>query len=359
MNELNMLPIFRQGLNEITDGIDVKVSEFCRKNCACNNKCINYYQDICHSGEGLYTCPFGFNSYVFDLEGDYVIFTGLRVVGRYSKSKVIPKIEDEKKKNREIDDECLHTYIEAYKQFYINQNQYANYEQFVNNIFHDIRKFNMQIKAKNDSIHRLSESNGKYGKFKEASLGIQAICWFLTLRLNSFDFAHNLELMKADIKTTYNIYKIFDKICKCMKEKKEAKYLDIRLDATRNCTDMQAYDSIELLPFILVDNAIKYAPDRTRIDITIEERNETQHATIRSIGPMLSEGEIELIFNRGYRSERARTYTNDGMGIGLFTAKQICDLHGIKIQVKSSDKLYKVIKEVPFSEFSVDFWITL
>ena len=40
---------------------------------------------------------------------------------------------------------------------------------------------------------------------------------------------------------------------------------------------------------------------------------------------------MERIYERGFRGENARLATSDGMGIGLYTAKRICQLHNATI----------------------------
>ena len=76
MEELNILPIYRNGIGEITNGIDITVPQFCRKNCE-SDKCRMHYNKMCKADEGLYECPFGFSSYVFEIENENCIFTCL------------------------------------------------------------------------------------------------------------------------------------------------------------------------------------------------------------------------------------------------------------------------------------------
>lgn len=46
MKEFNYIPMFMQGLNELTDGIEIKASEFCLKNCSSNPKCQTHYTQL-------------------------------------------------------------------------------------------------------------------------------------------------------------------------------------------------------------------------------------------------------------------------------------------------------------------------
>lgn len=359
MDEFNLVPIYRNGIGEITSGIDIPVPEYCRRNCSTNDKCITYYRNLERGKPGLYQCPFGFCSYVFDIDGDMFIFTCMRIEHHYERSKLIPKIKHEPKEYRELTLECVEKYACAYKDYFLNQNKYEKYKRFIDDIFHDVRKFNQQIKIKGDKIYRKAQQHTRLGDFLEAAMSIQQLGWFLTLRLNNHDFIYNKELLSADVKSSYNIYRIIDKVKRCIKERADEKNIKIELNSQYDCRDMQAYDCIELLPFIFLDNAIKYSPNGENICVDIRETIDSQHVQINSIGPLASENEIPRLLEQGYRSQNATQFTQDGMGIGLYTAKCICDLNNIELRVSSSQTIYKKIKNIAYSQFSVDFRIHL
>ena len=344
MEELNILPIYRNGIGEITNGIDITVPQFCRKNCE-SDKCRMHYNKMCKADEGLYECPFGFSSYVFEIENENCIFTCLRVEKSYMG-----------KQYKEITYSNLENYAKAYKEYWYNQRKYEQHRDLINDILHDVRKYNQQLKIKNEKIFRASQEKKSLAKFNDLSKGISVLSWYLTLRLNNYDFVYNEELMKADVPSSYNLYGIIYKVKHCIKEKADEKSIDIIMEANRQCRDIEAYDCIELLPFLLVDNAIKYSPNNEIININIEEKAKQQYVQIKSLGPAVSDNELLQLFNQGYRGEGAKQVTTDGMGIGLYTAKCICDLNGIQISINSSKNVKKTINKVRYSEFCVDFW---
>lgn len=359
MDEFNILPIYRKGMGEISNGIDIIVPSFCKKNCEKNKKCKQYYKKLENAKPGLYQCPYGFSSYAFQIEEDTHIFTCLRVEGTYNAKILLPKIKNEGKHYREISIAMLEQYAEAYRQFWLNQNKYDKYKQFIDDIFHDVRKFNQQIKIKNDRLYQKSQSSKKFGEILELSKSIHVISWFLTLRLNNHDFLYNKEMMKADVPSDYNIYKIVDKVRICIKDRAEVKNIKFNMSAHRQFRNMKAYDCIQLLPFLILDNAIKYSPNGETINIVFTEKENQQHVRISSLGPVVPEGELEKICNQGYRGEEAEKLTEDGMGIGLYTAKCICEINDIKIEVDSGKEIKKRIGNINYSEFTVDFWINL
>jgi signal transduction histidine kinase len=94
---------------------------------------------------------------------------------------------------------------------------------------------------------------------------------------------------------------------------------------------------VELLS-ILLDNAIKYSPDDSKITVS----SSTQHAryiaiSVQDKGTGIAATDLPRIFERFYRADRSRTKgTTPGYGLGLSIAKKIADIHRGSIEVKST-----------------------
>lgn len=83
----------------------------------------------------------------------------------------------------------------------------------------------------------------------------------------------------------------------------------------------------------IIDNAIKYSHDKSKIYISSKISGKDVILKIRDEGIGIEESEIPLIFNRFYRSDKART--TDGHGLGLSIAKKIIESQGGEIEVMS------------------------
>jgi signal transduction histidine kinase len=71
-------------------------------------------------------------------------------------------------------------------------------------------------------------------------------------------------------------------------------------------------------------NAIKYSPENSRIEITATEENNKLCCEVRDYGSGITEGDMEHIFEKFYRSD---AHSNaSGMGLGLVIAKQCVEL---------------------------------
>lgn len=340
MKEFNCVPLFHQGINELTDGLEINAPEFCLKNCTNNTKCCQHYTNLFSKPDGNYPCPFGFASTIFsDSEHERYIFTSMRLEDVYSPKLADPKVKAASvgqvhKNYRRISERELQNFIDYYLEYKSNAEKHRDLQNFVENIFHDIRKFNAQLKTKTYYLYKKANSGAKgTGPFLDLSKTLSAISSYMTLRLNAYDFMYNDALLATTEKSSQNIYQIFDKVRHCLGDKASERSITIDLSCNGQCGEIKAYDCLELLPFILVDNAIKYSDRKTHIMINIKDSPDSCSFSVSSISPPLANGEDIRIFDRGFRGENARKLTDEGLGIGLYTAKKICDLHNGTIEV--------------------------
>ena len=82
----------------------------------------------------------------------------------------------------------------------------------------------------------------------------------------------------------------------------------------------------------IIDNSIVYNNENGKIFISLN-KNEL---TIKDTGVGISKEDLEHIFERFYRVDKARSKESSGTGLGLSIVKHICLLYGYKIKVDSS-----------------------
>jgi two-component system sensor histidine kinase SenX3 len=85
----------------------------------------------------------------------------------------------------------------------------------------------------------------------------------------------------------------------------------------------------------LIENAINYSPDSTRVAIDLKIVNQIAEVSISDQGIGIPEKEIERIFERFYRVDPARSRLTGGTGLGLSIVKHIALNHGGDISVWS------------------------
>jgi two-component system, OmpR family, sensor histidine kinase KdpD len=84
----------------------------------------------------------------------------------------------------------------------------------------------------------------------------------------------------------------------------------------------------------LLDNAAKYSPPGSPIQITAELRDGEIVTSVADHGPGIDDVEQDMIFEKFYRGRNQRM-TVQGTGMGLAIARAIVELHGGKIGVTS------------------------
>lgn len=88
---------------------------------------------------------------------------------------------------------------------------------------------------------------------------------------------------------------------------------------------------------ILVDNAIKYTPAGGTITLGLTNDDVQSVLSVADTGPGISAEELPRIFDRFYRSDKARKAQSSGHGLGLSIARIIVVAHGGKMTVRSKE----------------------
>ncbi|WML31670.1 ATP-binding protein [Neobacillus sp. OS1-32] len=86
---------------------------------------------------------------------------------------------------------------------------------------------------------------------------------------------------------------------------------------------------------ILLDNAIKYSNEK--IDVFLEKNDLHAIVRVKDYGIGIPEEEINNIFERFYRVDKARSRETGGFGLGLHIAKRIMKLHKGEIKIQSKE----------------------
>ena len=85
----------------------------------------------------------------------------------------------------------------------------------------------------------------------------------------------------------------------------------------------------------LLDNASKYSPDGTIVQIEAQAQAGNLVITIRDHGLGIAVAEQSLIFEPFYRGQATRGSRQKGLGLGLAICRGIVDAHGGRIWVES------------------------
>jgi signal transduction histidine kinase len=87
----------------------------------------------------------------------------------------------------------------------------------------------------------------------------------------------------------------------------------------------------------LIENAIKYSPDKSKVLITTEDAGDKVLIQVADQGVGLPADELDNIFSKFYRSKNAKTSPVKGSGLGLYLSRYFVELHQGRITVESSE----------------------
>jgi len=85
----------------------------------------------------------------------------------------------------------------------------------------------------------------------------------------------------------------------------------------------------------LIENAINYSPDATRVAITLKVVDSIAEVSVSDQGIGIPEKDLERIFERFYRVDPARSRLTGGTGLGLSIVKHIATNHGGEVSLWS------------------------
>ena len=95
--------------------------------------------------------------------------------------------------------------------------------------------------------------------------------------------------------------------------------------------------SIRRLVSLLLDNALKYSSDGSKIEIALSQSGKDRILTVKNSADSVEIGSLDKWFERFYRADASRNSKTGGSGIGLSTAKAIVEAHKGKIHAESKD----------------------
>jgi two-component system phosphate regulon sensor histidine kinase PhoR len=88
-----------------------------------------------------------------------------------------------------------------------------------------------------------------------------------------------------------------------------------------------------------IDNSTKFTPNGGQIWISVKDRAEDLVVEVRDNGIGIPKADLDRIFERFYRVDKARARTSGGTGLGLAIVKHIVEAHGGNVFVDSEPNL--------------------
>ncbi|XAL98556.1 ATP-binding protein [Phycisphaeraceae bacterium D3-23] len=117
--------------------------------------------------------------------------------------------------------------------------------------------------------------------------------------------------------------------------KADAKNISIRTRCETGLIAQMNRMLLEQALINLVDNAVKYSPDGTVVEVDARRDGSEIAITVADQGRGIEPAHLPRLFERFYRTDKARSRAMGGTGLGLSIVKHIAEAHGGRVQVES------------------------
>jgi len=118
----------------------------------------------------------------------------------------------------------------------------------------------------------------------------------------------------------------------------QTKDITIQLHRSRSKLDVLGDEGALFdLILILLDNAIKYSPEQSVVELRLTKQKNQAVVQVIDFGSGIAESDLPHIFERFYRADQSRTSQQDrGYGLGLSVAQKIVQQHNGNLSVESA-----------------------
>lgn len=136
-------------------------------------------------------------------------------------------------------------------------------------------------------------------------------------------------------KQVFDLCKVINQVIDLYKAEAERKGIELVYEKnTRHVVGDPG--KIEQVVDNLLSNAVKYTSQGTiRVDVIEDESKEEVIVSFKDTGIGISAEHLDRLFDRFYRTDKARSRDKGGTGLGLAVVKSILSAHGCDIEVKS------------------------
>jgi two-component system sensor histidine kinase CiaH len=150
------------------------------------------------------------------------------------------------------------------------------------------------------------------------------------LKLSSYQNNHTQMYFQ-----TVNLGDVAQAAVKKLKPLAKKKNMDISEEITE-CQVEGIESQLSELVVILLDNAIKYSPRKTKVTVRLVCNQKVARLSISDEGAGILPTDLPHIFDRFYRTDKSRSKLHvAGYGLGLPIAKQIAETHHGRVEVET------------------------
>ena len=193
---------------------------------------------------------------------------------------------------------------------------------FISNLSHELRTPVSVIKANSETLLDGALENKKDAKiFSKAILHNADRLSEMVTSLIDLSRIEYGELKFVIEKIVLN--EIVESVVLAFKNKAKRKNIQVVFERQSDVTVNSDAKAIERVLNNLLDNAFKYSPENSIIQITLRKQGEAIRLAVIDQGEGVAEEDQDLVFKRFFRTASARANTQQGSGLGLAIVKNL------------------------------------
>lgn len=207
-------------------------------------------------------------------------------------------------------------------------------KQFVSNVSHELRTPLTSIKLLASSL--LADDNTDSGIYKEFLKDIDAEVDRLSEIIDSLLYLVNLE--KKELELHYKntqVNALISKVVYLLKPLADQKNIQIVVEANEKMWANVDKSKLHQCLSNIIVNAIKYNDEGGHVLVTLVNKKNTFLIEVIDDGYGIKEENLPFVFDRFYRTDKARNRKSGGTGLGLSIVQQIVHLHQGEIKIDS------------------------
>lgn len=204
-------------------------------------------------------------------------------------------------------------------------------QDFIANISHELRTPVTVIRGSLEAL--CDDVVSSKDKVKEYHLQMLKESKYLQRLVN--DLLDLSKLQNTDFKIEMDNLNLSDVLSDVIRSSNSiAEIKNIKINFTEDTEVYQIngdYGRLRQMFLIILDNAIKFSPNNSFIDVSLFNGK----VTVKDSGIGISDSDLPYIFERFYKSKNEGN--KNGTGLGLAIAIQIAERHSVKVTVNSSE----------------------
>ncbi len=205
---------------------------------------------------------------------------------------------------------------------------------------HDYRQINAQITQNINVVLETRYTEGDLENKLEQALPAEKAIYeaakFLEEKLSVAKFLIEPEwLLTPDGCVEFRVHGMVTKYVRIYQSQYDRQGVTLRLSGSSYGEIVAQPQACGVIPHTLLDNALKYAPTSSAVDVFVNDNEDGVHLAVSSYGPEILRSERAKIFDPFYRGAGAKQVAPEGAGYGLYVAQLVAREHlGTEIRVE-------------------------